>query len=376
MRFSMMCSLLLVTMMFAGMIDADDAVEVEPFSWSSTDSSPPPTVRICGLMVYDSESDVVLLYGGFDGTAGNPDLWAYDYNTNTWANMTPANSPPGRFGQGWIYDETRDKCLMFFGVTGKTYYNDTWEYDYNTNTWTELSPTVSPTPRCKGGSAYDIESGQVIFFGGFGNDTVNVDETWTYNYDENTWVNRTSETGPQPRMRCPMIYDEEADRCILFGGWLGGTDVLGDTWAYDFNTNTWKNMDPATAPKARARYGRAYLPETGKVIMTHGWGGEEGDYNDTWLYDYDKNVWEEMDIGETRMDPRHCFQMAFDEESGVIVAQGGSGKSSFSDTWVLDPYEGEEDGAGAQAGLIIIVILIVLVVTIILIVFYRMSKEE
>ncbi|MGA1820295.1 MAG: kelch repeat-containing protein [Thermoplasmatota archaeon] len=367
---------LLISAVLISPVLASDPVDVGPESWAPSNSSPPPTVRICGLMVYDSDSDVVLLYGGFDGNAGSPDLWAFDANTNTWTNMTPADSPPGRFGQGWVYDETRDICLMFFGVSGTTYYNDTWEYDYDTNTWTQLFPGTSPAPRCKGGSAYDIDSDQFIFFGGFGNDTVNMAETWTYNYDENTWVNRTAGTAPSPRMRCPMIYDEKADRCIMFGGWLGGTDVLGDTWAYDFNTNTWENMNPTPAPAPRARYGRAYLPDMGKVILTHGWGGANGDYNDTWTYDHATNTWEEMDTGSGRMQPRHCFQMALDEESGVIVAQGGSGASSFHDTWLLNPYEKEEDGNGFPAGIVIIIGIIALVILIVAIVIYRSVKEE
>jgi hypothetical protein len=135
-------------------------------------------------------------------------------------------------------------------------------------------------------------------------------------------------------------------------------------------------MNPKTAPKARARYGRAYLPKTGKVMVTHGWGGDEGDYNDTWVYDHDENTWEELDTGSVRMQPRHCFQMALDEENGVIIAQGGSGMNSFHDTWVLNPYEGEEENGGAPIGIIMVIALIVLVITIVVIVIFRSSRDE
>ncbi|MFW3145285.1 MAG: kelch repeat-containing protein [Thermoplasmatota archaeon] len=372
MYYSVILSFLLPgTMAYAG-----GGTDVGPLSWKKADLDLTPGVRICGLMVYDSESDVVLLYGGFDLTEGSPELWAFDYEEGAWKLMNPSGPPPGRFGHGWIYDPARDICLMFFGISGENYFNDTWQYDYNSNTWTELRPAHSPTPRCKGGSAFDTESDQVIFFGGFGNDTVNLDETWTYNYDENIWVNRTVDKAPQPRMRCPMIYAEEHDRVILFGGWLGGTEVLGDTWAYDFDMNTWEEMNPPSSPAARARYGRSYIPSTGEVLITHGWGGDNGDYNDTWVYDYSRDRWKEMNILGPTMDPRHCFQMALDTQSGIIVAQGGSGEGSFDDTWLLNPYPEEQEAEGTNIGAMIAVIIIIVIAIIIVVIIIRQSRHE
>ena len=364
---------------------ADDKLECEPMSWlEAKPSSPVPGVKICALMVYDSESDVSILFGGYDSEnlLASPETWAYDYETNTWTEMTPANSPPGRFGQGLIYDEGRDRVFTFLGLgDNSTYFNDMWEYDYNTNTWTELFPSESPFPRCKGGCSYDIESDQIISFGGFGADGVKLDETWTYNYDENTWVNRTSDAAPAPRMRCPMMYDEESDITLLFGGWIAKTDVLddaevyGDTWVYDFNTNTWTDMDPSVSPEPRARYGRAYLPEEGVVLMTHGWSGTHGDFNDTWTYDYDTNTWTEVEMGGEVATKRHCTQMALDEESGVIVMVGGSGESSFKDTWVLNPYEASPEDDPSNT-IFIIIGLALLVLIIIAVIIYEMKKSD
>lgn len=353
-----------------------DAPDVEELTWLEASPDELPGVRICGLMVYDIESDIVLQYGGFDGTTGTGDIWAYDVETDTWENMTPANSPPGRFGQGFVYDESRDKVLMFFGVNGHTYYNDMWEYDYNTNTWTEITPTVSPSPRCKGGSAYDIESDQVIFFGGYGSDEINVAETWTYNYDENTWVNKTGDSNPPARKRNPLMYDEANDITIMFGGWLGGSDVIGDTWAYDFESNTWENMNPSVAPTPRARYGRVYLPEDEVVMVTHGYIGEDGDINDTWVYDYAENTWTEIDITGEAMQKRHCFQMALDTESGIIVAQGGSGTVAYDDTWLLNPYEDIEEETEPSYTAVIILVFLILMIVIALIFVLRSRRDE
>lgn len=372
---SAVAAILLAIMILPFLASAGE-IEVEPFSWKEVNTTEDPEVKICGLMTYDSESDVSLMYGGFDGTAGSPDVWAFDFETGEWTDMQPDPEPPGRFGQGWVYDPSRDVCLMFFGVSGDDYYNDTWEYDYNTNTWTQLFPESSPTPRCKGGCSYDMESDLFIFYGGFGNDSVNMDETWTFDYDENTWTNRTKETAPEPRMRCPMIYDESSDHTILFGGWLGGTDVLGDTWAYDANTHTWENMDPSVSPVARARYGRAYLPKDEVVMITHGWAGEDGDKNDTWTYDYDTNTWTEMDIQGEPMEKRHCFQMSLDTESGLFVVYGGSGEVSYDNTWIFNPYEAQEEETDGLSTIIIIAVVLVILIIIVFVVIRLMRMEE
>jgi hypothetical protein len=100
------------------------------------------------------------------------------------------------------------------------------------------------------------------------------------------------------------------------------------------------------------------------------------DLNDTWEYDLEENTWIQVPIVGDTMERRHCFQMAFDEQSGVVVAQGGSYKSSYIDTWILNPYEKEGENGSSTAGIIIVIILIVLVITIIAIVIYRNSKEE
>jgi hypothetical protein len=116
------------------------------------------------------------------------------------------------------------------------------------------------------------------------------------------------------------------------------------------------------------------------VIISHGFTGvpDESpiDMNDTWEYDYGENTWVQLDIQGETMERRHCFQMALDRESGVVVAQGGSYKNSYDDTWILNPYEEKEDNSGANAGAIIAIALVILLITIVIIVIYRVSKDE
>ena len=350
-------------------------------TWVNMNLETNPGIKICQGMTYDSESDKIIMFGGFDGKVMCDETWTYDYNTNTWENRTPPASPPGRCGVTLIYDAKRDICLMFGGInTAQKTYSDTWKYDYNTNTWTNLNPKNSPSARAKGYLAYDSESDQLVYFGGYGDNKVLLAETWTYSYSENTWTNRTSGTQPSARQRCHMYYDSKSDRIIMFGGWLGGDEVLDDTWAYDCNTYTWTKMQPAASPHARARNGFVYIPEWDFLFCTHGFGGTDGDLNDTWTYDYDTNTWTEL-TPETTATPagRHCFNIAYDSKSHVILCYGGSNAvQSFTDTWTfgIPPPEKEDQGENnALPQPVIIAILLVTIVLVLIIIFVGMKKK-
>jgi len=47
-----------------------------------------------------------------------------------------------------------------------------------------------------------------------------------------------------------MTYDSKADRIILFAG-TGAGDDFDDTWAYDYNSDTWTQFAPTSHPTGR-----------------------------------------------------------------------------------------------------------------------------
>jgi hypothetical protein len=64
-----------------------------------------------------------------------------------------------------------------------------------------------------------------------------------------------------------------------------------ETWAYDFNQNTWTQLNPAENPGELTSVGQVYLPSTNRTML---FGGrfDFGKFNDkTWLYDSKTNTW-------------------------------------------------------------------------------------
>ena len=67
------------------------------------------------------------------------------------------------------YDSQSDRLILCSG-DNKIYtkvYRDTWAYDYNTDTWENLTtPEMKNVAKSLAAMAYDSESDRIIMFGG------------------------------------------------------------------------------------------------------------------------------------------------------------------------------------------------------------------
>jgi len=304
-------------------------------TWRNMDPAVKPAPRVYHGMVYDTRSDRVILFGGCSDRTELNDTWAFDFDTNTWTNMDPAVKPSVRLF-AMAYDSQSDRVVLFGGQdSAYTNLNDTWSYDFNTNTWTKMDPAVKPPARASHAMVYDAQSDRVIMFGGTGPGagvTTYFNDTWSYDFDTNTWTNMTLALKPPGRIEHAMTYDSESDRVVLFGGSAYAVD---DTWSYDFNTNTWTNMAPAYRPRVRSAHAMAYDSQSDRVIL---FGGRNGaavtGLNDTWSYDLNTNTWTDM---VTSPPARYGSAMAYDSGSDRVILFGGYGATTYlNDTWAYD----------------------------------------
>jgi hypothetical protein len=215
-------------------------------------------------------------------------------------------------GAAWLrgpfmaYDAGSDRIIVFGGLA-----DGTWAYDPAADTWTRMQPATHPSARNYGAMAYDPVSDRVILFGGSGTDDRALGDTWAYDVDTDTWTELSPQGGPGVRQYTAMVYDPVGQRMILFGGldavasqppdatWAYDSvfpewdHTLADTWAYDPAANTWTELAPASAPPARGWHDMAYELETGLIVLFGG-GPARGSFTDeTWLYDLVANAWSE-----------------------------------------------------------------------------------
>jgi hypothetical protein len=126
---------------------------------------------------------------------------------------------------------------------------------------------------------------RVVLFGGFYNETdTSLNDTWTYDYNENTWTEVDTAVSPPARLYHTLAWDVWSNRMILFGGVAKPYKPLyGDTWALDLEKKSWTQLSPSREPHARAWH-----------VMQGTWGGpllfggskshSQYIYDDTWIY--------------------------------------------------------------------------------------------
>ena len=268
--------------------------QASPGTWTLLGSQPPG--RDGHGFVYDSKIDRFILFGGAITANGfTNSTWSYNYNSNAWANVSPPSSPSPRAGFGMVYDSDADRVILFGGVVGLNMNGETWAFDATNDTWTNEAPPSPPAARSLMAMAYDARVDRTILFGGAGFGGF-LGDTWAYDYSANRWT-AVNTSGPAGRYLASMTYDASSDRSILFGGvyLVGGAPAAQhDTWAFDYANATWTNRNPASYPSARGGSAMAFDAVANQTILFGGanpFGNPVAYHNDTWTYDQGTNRW-------------------------------------------------------------------------------------
>jgi len=319
--------------------------------WVNQNPSTNPLGRASFAMTYAEDDDRVVLFGGGvvvsaqAVTTPEDATWTYDLNTNTWVNRNPSPRPPPLGGHAMAYDMNSDRVVLFGGCSSCppdpwVSNVDTWAYHAGANTWTDMAPDSGPPAMIGGRMAYDSQSDQTILFGGLSPSFSEYSATWAYHVETNTWTNMAPPIGPSARNYQGMAYDAKSDRIILFGG-AGASGILGETWAYDFDANVWTNMQPATSPPPTDFVEMVYDSQSDRVILFGGNYGGTADSAETWAYNFGSNVWTKTN-SPAPPPARSRHALAYDSESDRTVLFGGLDSSAFSlysDTWSYDYLE-------------------------------------
>ena len=145
-------------------------------------------------------------------------------------------------------------------------------------------------------------------------------------------------SGPSPRLACRLVYDPVNERLMMFGGMYerSQAQVFGDTWIFDWGTESWRLLEVEPHPPPRMDYGIAYVPELEGFILFGGWN-TGGWLADTWLYDCASQAWTELHPDEAP-EERASIGFCRDEANGVLVLYGGYTEAlpDTGETWLYD----------------------------------------
>lgn len=297
-------------------------------------SGPAPSPRATGTAIFDGSR--MIIFGGRGASGDVNDVWAFDFDQRAWQELTPASGPaplPRRTPNG-IFDPVNNQMIIWSGQNGGTSLNDIWAFDLTGNTWRELQPP-DPKPAIRYGAAsvYDPQSHSLVTFAGFTNQG-RFDDTWRYDIAQNVWLD-ISPDGTRPLERClhAATYDPLAHQMIIYGGQNSG--ALGDLWAFDLATQSWRELTPDISPPGRWFPAIAFLEHEESVII---FGGRTsaGRDDDLWQYVSFAGEWIELQQSPTAPAPREGAMAVYRPDHAELYLFGGLGDSYFNDVWLRE----------------------------------------
>lgn len=145
---------------------------------------------------------------------------------------------------------------------------------------------------------------------------------------------------PPARSHHAMVYDNERQVVVMFGGLVIDSSSLRlkqDNSMWEYDGFSWKQIETATSPPARAYHSMAYDTARGVTVL-YGGTGASGWLGDT-TWEYDGNTWHEID---TIAYPYICEfpAMTYAANLQAIVFYGY--KPETENTWLYTGHSWEQ----------------------------------
>lgn len=212
--------------------------------------------------------------------------------------------------------------------------------------------SAQPDPRGDSAGAVDPATGYLWVFGGDTGPTANCrttpvhrDDTWRYDPVCDRWT-RVEATGPSPRARMAYALDGRRRRLFVMGGrfragTMGNYTHLGDLWALDLATGTWRAIEASGGPSARSNAAMAWDAAGDRLVLFGGNNNPSGlsftPLRDTWVFDLATETWQRVDAQGPSGRLFHAAVVA----DGALWVYGGGGSNAFAgpfmgDLWRLD----------------------------------------
>ncbi len=224
--------------------------------------------------------------GRGNGFANSSDLWEYNPVTNAWIQKSSFPGGARYSSHVFVLNNRAYFCsgAYWSGISGDyTPYNDVWEYNPATDTWTQKNNFPGPGRH----DAFAFSYGGLGYLC-FGQDDfqVTLNDLWEYNPTTDTWTQKASFPGTA------------RSGGIQFGfgkyGYIGlGRDInavsLGDIWRYDCSQNTWTQMN--NFPAASRTSASTFVTDF-RAYAVCGYNFQTSSYpHELWEYEPNTDSW-------------------------------------------------------------------------------------
>ena len=203
-------------------------------------------------------------------------------------------------------------------------YDDWWEYDPGTNSWTQKA--TFPGGQRMHCSAFSVSGKGYV---GFGRDANNVTHNDLFEYDPlaNTWTQKASMPGSIRRGAVGMTIGSKG----YVGTGFDGSNYHRDFWEYDPSSNVWtqKMSFPGTRRTSAVGFGigsRGYL----------GTGDDGGPTSDFYEYDPASDTWT-MKASVPPVPRMEACGFVLNGFGYIVTGSDAQSGNCYQDCWRYDP---------------------------------------
>lgn len=242
---------------------------------------------------YDSRRHQLFQAGGIIENNKKNDTWYFclvrnefcpNENFRIWTRLQTKTPVPGRADSAMAYDSDDDIMILYGGQTVGNPTSDTWllcfrpdpqtsgnnvgcPREHNYPDWVSVASNGSPGPRLAHNLVYDSAHHVAVMFGGIDGTRSDPSETWIYTPATHSWRNaKPGGCNPASFRRPAMTYDSIRNRVVLYEGPPErlGSGITGGLYLYDAGANRWDLSELQggpipSSPGAEGAHGRLSL---------------------------------------------------------------------------------------------------------------------
>ena len=211
------------------------AFDLNTHTWSEfTPPDPKPNIRYGTAAVFDPVDRDLVTFAGFTNQGRFDDTWRFDVDASGWTEVTQLSFPVERCLHSAAYDILNRRMIMYGGQTGGALaLDDIWILDLATDSWADVTPAVRPSGRFFVGMDYDSSRHRVLVQGGYMQSGA-TDEVWAFDLDSQSWSElQPGGVGPEARSGAMATYIVTEDRLLLLGGYT--LDWVDEFWSLELS---------------------------------------------------------------------------------------------------------------------------------------------
>lgn len=328
------------------------------YDWDPQPFVVPPTFPLGEIagegasMVASDPYGTVLLFGGLSSTGLTNLTVLANETTGVWSVLPTVTAPSPRTNASLGVTGNGQYAVLFGGevnVTTQSVTNDTWLFNFVTQSWTNVTGSVAPPPRESAAFAIDPADGVGLLEGGWepaasisgGGATVIWNDTWTLNLTTDNWSELPDPTAPRPMYGSAMVFDPVNGTFLMFGGCPGLGICSAALFQYRLGRNWTVLPTNGDIPPARGAASFVWSDTWQIAFLFGGFEFAGNNYlglNDTYAYDPDGRTWNAV-VGAGpagRFDAPSAF-LGNNGCPGMLVVGGSYALTTFPpDGWFMD----------------------------------------